>query len=75
MQTVMLAARAFGLHTCPQAAWIPYQEPVMRHLDIPDSQSLVSGMSMGYADESAIENTLISEREELSNVAKFVGFD
>ncbi len=75
MQTVMLAARAFGLHTCPQAAWIPYQEPVMRHLNIPDSQSLVSGMSLGYADDSAIENTLVSEREQLSNVVKFVGFD
>ena len=75
MQTVMLAARAFGLHTCAQAAWIPYQEPVKRHLKIPLSQSLVSGMSLGYADENAIENTLVSEREDLYNVVKFVGFE
>jgi nitroreductase len=75
MQTVMLAARAFGLHTCPQAAWIQFQEPIFRHLAIPDDQVLVSGMSLGYADESAIENTLVSDREDLANVVKFVGLD
>ncbi len=75
IQTIMLAARGFGLHTCPQAAWIQFQEPVFRHLGIPDDQVLVSGMSLGYADDSAIENTLVSDREELANVAKFVGFD
>ena len=75
MQTVMLAARAFGLHTCPQAAWIQFQEPIFRHLSIPDDQVLISGMSLGYIDDAAIENTLVSEREELGNVVKFAGFD
>lgn len=75
IQTIMLAARGFGLHTCPQAAWIQFQEPIYRHLGIPEDQSLVTGMSLGYADDTAIENTLVSEREDLANVAKFVGFD
>ena len=75
IQTIMLAARAFGLHTCPQAAWITYQEPIFRHLEIPDDQHLVSGMALGYAaDPDAIENTLVSERETLENVARFKGF-
>lgn len=74
IQTIMLAARGLGLHTCPQAAWIPLQEPVFKHLGIPDDQELVTGMSLGYADEEAIENTLVSEREDVSNVARFVGF-
>ena len=74
IQTIMLAARGLGLHTCPQAAWIPLQEPVFKHLDIPDDQELVTGMSLGYADKDAIENTLVSEREDVSNVARFVGF-
>ena len=74
IQTIMLAARGFGLHTCPQAAWIPLQEPVFKHLGIPDDQELVTGMSLGYADKDAIENTLVSEREDVSNVARFVGF-
>ena len=74
IQTIMLAARGLGLHTCPQAAWIPLQEPVFKHLDIPDDQELVTGMSLGYADKDAIENTLMGEREDVSNVARFVGF-
>jgi nitroreductase len=75
IQTIMLAARGLGLHTCPQAAWIQFQEPIYRHLQIPSDQSLVSGMSLGYADPEAIENTLVSDREELDNVAHFYGFD
>jgi nitroreductase len=75
MQTVMLAARGEGVHTCPQAAWLNYPEPIFRHLNIPDDQVLVSGMAMGYEDTTAIENTLVSEREEVNNVVHYVGFD
>ncbi len=75
LQTVMLAARGEGLHTCPQAAWVLFQQPIFRHLGIPDDQVLVAGMAMGYEDTSAIENTLISEREDLANVVQFHGFD
>lgn len=75
MQTVMLAARGEGLHTCPQAAWIPFQEPIFRHLEIPDNQVLVSGMAVGYEDTAAIENTLKSVREEVENVVHYRGFE
>ncbi len=74
-QTVMLAAKGYGLETCPQAAWIPYQEPVFKHLGIPDDQDLVTGMSLGYPDNTAIENTVVSEREALENVAHYHGFE
>lgn len=74
IQTIMLAARGYGLHTCPQAAWIQYQAPVFKHLNIPDDQVLVSGMSLGYAATDRIENTLVSDREDLTNVATFHGF-
>ncbi len=74
-QTIMLAAKGFGLDTCPQAAWIPYQEVIYRHLQIPDDQDLVTGMSLGYPNLDAIENTLVSEREDLANVASFRGFE
>lgn len=75
IQTVMLAAKGFGLETCPQAAWIPYQEPVLRHLGVPDGQDLVTGMCLGYPDLTAIENTLVSDREDLKNVVHYCGFD
>lgn len=75
LQTIMLAAKGFGLDTCPQAAWIPYQKPIFKHLGIPQDQALVSGMALGFADHSKIENTLVSEREALANVVRFNGFD
>lgn len=75
IQTVMLAARGFGLHTCPQAAWIQFQDPIFHHLNIPDDQSLVTGMALGYPDPDAIENTLVSDREDVANVAHYYGFE
>ena len=75
IQSLMLAAKGLGLETCPQAAWIPFQEPIFRHLGIPEDQELVTGMSIGYPDMNAIENTLISDREDVSNVVTYRGFD
>ncbi len=75
IQTIMLAAKGFGLDTCPQAAWIPVQDPIFHHLGIPDDQELVTGMSLGYRAPDAIENTLVSEREEIENVVNWRGFD
>ena len=75
LQTIMLAAKGFGLDTCPQAAWIPFQAPIKRHLGIPDDQVIVSGLSLGYADNDDIVNTLVSEREALENVVTYCGFE
>ncbi len=74
-QTIMLAAKGFGLDTCPQAAWIPFQEPIFKHLGIPEDQDLVTGMSLGYPNPDAIENTLVSDREDVANVAHYLGFE
>ena len=74
-QTIMLAAKGFGLDTCPQAAWIPFQEPIFKHLAIPEDQDLVTGMSLGYPNPDAIENTLVSDREDVANVAHYLGFE
>ncbi|MCO4880111.1 nitroreductase [Paraburkholderia caribensis] len=71
LQTVMVAARARNLSTCPQAAFLKYHGVIAEMLGIPDDQMLVCGMSMGYADESAIENTLVSEREPVCTFTTF----
>ncbi|MBB4642996.1 nitroreductase [Rhizorhapis suberifaciens] len=62
MQNVMVVARAHGLETCPQQAWCDFGAVVHRELAIPDSLILLSGMALGYADSSAIENKLVSDR-------------
>lgn len=62
MQNVMILARAAGLETCPQAAWIYYGPTVHAALGIPDNEVLISGMALGYPDWSVAENNLRTER-------------
>ncbi|SCZ20453.1 MULTISPECIES: nitroreductase [unclassified Pseudomonas] len=71
LQAVMVAARGRGLHTCPQAAFLKYHEVISNALEIPAEQMLVCGMSLGYADENSIENTLVTDREPVSAFTTF----
>lgn len=75
VQSVMLAAREYGLHTCPQACWVPYGEIVRQSVGAPEDQILVCGMALGYEDTTAVENTLVTKREALEDFANFEGFD
>jgi len=74
LENVMLAARAFGLDTCPQAAIGSAHEILRRHLPIAASEVVVCGMSMGYARDDAPENRLVTEREPVAGFATFRGF-
>jgi nitroreductase len=71
LQNVMLAARARGLDTCPQAAWATFHRIVMRQLSATDDEIFVCGMALGRADPRAIENTLVTDREPLAGFATF----
>ena len=72
IQTVMLAAKARGLDTCPQAAFTQFHKIIAKHLDLKPEQQVVCGMSLGFADNSKIENTFITEREPAKNFTHFV---
>lgn len=72
LQNIMIAARGFGLDTCPQAAFVPYGGLIRTRLAIPATQMLVCGMSLGYADPNAPENTFATEREPLSRFIRRV---
>jgi nitroreductase len=71
LQNVMLAARARGLDTCPQAAWTGYHRIVAEMLDFGEQEQLVCGMALGYADASAVENSLSTERAGPDEIAVF----
>lgn len=62
LQNVMLAARAFGLETCPQFALAMYPDIVAKHLPAPPQHDLVCGLSMGYGDPAAPVNRYRTER-------------
>lgn len=62
IQSVMLAARGYGLDTCPQFALAMYPDIVAQHLDVPRNHDLVCGMSVGYGDPDAPVNQYRTER-------------
>jgi len=62
LQNIMVAARARGLHTCPQAAWLKYERIVMPLIGAGESEQLVCGMSLGYADEGESVNSFHTPR-------------
>ena len=72
LQNVMIAAKARGLDTCPQAAFCKYHRIIARHLQIPPERMLVCGMALGQEDPSKIENTLRTERTPASEFTRFV---
>jgi nitroreductase len=74
LQTVCLLARDYGLHTCPQQAWVSFHKTVRAFLDLPEGLMIYSGMAVGFADEKAQINQWRSPREPLDNFATFSGF-
>lgn len=74
MQNIMLLAREYGLHTCPQEAWARWPDTLKEHLGLADQEMLFCGLALGYRDETAIINKLISEREEFENFVTLHGF-
>ncbi len=72
LQSVMVAARARGLHTCPQAAFTQFHRVIAEELGFTSNQMVVCGMALGYADPDAIENTLVTERAPVSEFARFI---
>ena len=62
LQNIMVAARGRGLDTCPQAAWNGFAKIIMPHIGATPDEMLVCGMALGYADQSALVNTLTTPR-------------
>jgi nitroreductase len=73
LQNIMTAARARGLDTCPQAAFIGFYSLIEEVLQMPRTEMVVCGMSLGYADESKPENRLVTEREPVAGFTRFLG--
>jgi nitroreductase len=73
LQNVMVAARGRGLDTCPQAAFTQFHRIIAEHLHLPDNETVVCGMALGWADPDKIENSLVTEREPVSRFVRFAG--
>src|SRR6185312_9271177 len=62
LQSIMLLAREYGLHTCPQEAWAVWHRIIREYLDVPQNEMIFCGMAIGHADMDHPVNHLKSER-------------
>lgn len=72
MQNLMLAARARGLHTCPQAAWNTFASIILPHIGAGENEMLVCGMALGYADGDEKVNTFYTPRVNMNELTKWM---
>lgn len=72
LQNIMVAARARGLHTCPQAAWNGFSKIILPHIGASSDEMLVCGMALGYADESNVVNSFHTPRVSVNEFTKWL---
>lgn len=72
LQNIMVAARARGLHTCPQAAWNAFHSIILPHIGAGEGERMVCGMALGWADESDKVNTLVTPRVPVEEFTRWV---
>jgi nitroreductase len=73
LQTIMIAARSYGLHTCPQASIAEFPDIVRRELAIEAGNIIICGMAVGYADPDAVVNQFQPPRIPLTDYVTFCG--
>lgn len=74
LENIMVAARARGLDTCPQAAFTQFHRVIAEELALSPDEMVVCGMALGHANPDAVENALVTEREPVEGFARFHGF-
>jgi nitroreductase len=67
LQSLMVAARGHGLHTCPQAAWNGFAKIILPHIGAGEGEMLVCGMALGYADPEDKVNGFHTPREPVAS--------
>jgi nitroreductase len=72
LQNIMVAARAHGLHTCPQAAWNNFAKIIQPHIGAGDNEMVLCGMSLGYAVPDAPVNGFHTPREPVASFTRWL---
>jgi nitroreductase len=72
LQNIMIAARPFGLETCPQAAFLNFSDVLQKRIGIPPGEIMVCGMALGFPDPDDKVNTFSPERLKVEEFVTFV---
>ena len=71
LQNIMVSARHFGLHTCPEASIAEFPA-IRRHLGFGEGEMAVCGIALGYADPDDIINGFQPDRVAIDEFATFL---
>lgn len=63
---VLTAAQSLGIDTCPLASVAAYPEPLRLTLPIAETDAILFGIALGYADQEAPANACRTKREDVS---------
>jgi nitroreductase len=74
VQNIMLLATSYGLGTVAQAQAVIYPDIIRKVVTIPESKLIALGIAIGYPDWNNPVTQARTQREPLSNVAKWYGF-
>lgn len=72
MQSIMLAAQAYGIDSCPQGSTTEYGRIIAKTLDLPDNLALLYSVVLGYEDASAVQNSYQPERAPMNEIVTFI---
>lgn len=71
LQNIMIAARGFGLDTCPQQAFAAYHATIREVLKLPEDRTVICAIALGVADTTDPANGFSTAREPLEQFASF----
>lgn len=66
----LLAARAHGVDTTPQAALAQHSGFIRAYFDIPETQKVLCGISFGYADQDHPANSFRTSRATAEEISR-----
>ncbi|MBI5843352.1 MAG: nitroreductase [Deltaproteobacteria bacterium] len=74
VENFCIAALTEGLGTCIEDQGVMYPDVLREELSIPPEKRIVIAVAVGFPDPDFPANALISEREPVENVTRFVDF-
>ena len=72
IQSILVGARGEGLHSCGQVAFTRFHTLIADQLNFKENEMLVCGVSVGYEDTSAPENSLRVEKLDYTDYTTFL---
>jgi len=73
-QNILLAAQNSGLDTIVAMSLVSNPDILRAELGIPDSQTIVIGIALGYIDTRSGVNSYVSSRRSMAETVTFKGF-